>query len=101
MSDVTKFFADFYELLRHEQLWAPLAVVLPVCIFAGFWVGRWFPRNVAASPSPSAPAPAPTPPVPIPEAPGLAPNDPTLDLKSSELEIKIGRARSAIAPDGP
>ena len=43
--DVAGFFERLYQLIQHEHLWVPLGVVLPTLAFAGFWLGRYFPRH--------------------------------------------------------
>jgi cellulose biosynthesis protein BcsQ len=43
------FFERLFQLLQHEQLWLPLAVVLSTAAstvgYAGFWLGRHFPKR--------------------------------------------------------
>jgi hypothetical protein len=43
--DIPGFFARLIQLIQHEQLWAPLGVVLPTIAFIGFWFGRYFPKH--------------------------------------------------------
>lgn len=71
MADPSAFFDKLFQLLRHEELWAPLAVVLPTLAFVGFWFGRYFPKD-----------PQPRPPYPNPE---LAAPDPQI----AELTAKL------------
>jgi cellulose biosynthesis protein BcsQ len=44
MPDVIEFFRSLFELIRHEELWFPLLVVLTVVIFVGFSLGRYVPK---------------------------------------------------------
>src|SRR5262249_3040198 len=43
MFDVHAFLAKLVELLRHQELWVPLAIVLPMTAWAGFKAGCYFP----------------------------------------------------------
>jgi cellulose biosynthesis protein BcsQ len=97
VSDVSAFFEKLHVLIRHEQLWGPLAVVLPVMAAAGFWFGRYFPRHPQSPPSLGAPVDGPRS-TPIREL-----EDEIRRLKS-ELAIgpeSIQRARNAVSPIGP
>jgi len=43
MFDVHAFLERLVQLLRHQELWVPLAIVLPMVAWAGFKAGRYFP----------------------------------------------------------
>ena len=82
MSDVSAFFDKLYQLLRHEQLWGPLAIVLPVMALGGFRVGQFFPKH----------------PPPFQELKD--------EIKRLQAQLTIGpgtirRARDAVSPLGP
>jgi hypothetical protein len=44
MTDVIEFFEKLYRLMQQEQLWGPLAVVLPTIGVVSFLAGRHFPK---------------------------------------------------------
>ena len=45
MIDLTKYVEDLYELVKYDQLWRPLGVVLVATAYIGFLLGGWFARH--------------------------------------------------------
>src|SRR5258705_7686909 len=43
--DVSKFVENVFNLLKYQDLWIPLGVVLLTTGYLGFWFGRFFPRH--------------------------------------------------------
>ena len=86
MTDVSEFFDKLYRLLQQEQLWGPLAVVLPTIGVVSFLAGRYFPRHTIIV-APNSPADPPRP-----------------DPRMGELERKVraleGELTSARAANG-
>ena len=101
MAEVTEFFSKLYQLIQHQELWGPLAVVVPTIGVASFWAGRYFPKKAVSIVFNNANA----------DKDGICFSDPRIPRFEEEVDELQGKltasithlenARRAVSVDGP
>ena len=90
MDGIVQFFQSLTDLMRHNALWTPLAIVLTVALLGGMWIGRnLFPKaTIIVNAGNASPPPPPE------------PNGDSVNTQCS-TETLLKRARDAVSPTGP